>query len=251
MNNNNPVMEIMNDVTRTEHSNSLLFKKMITDLQSVNAYETDYDGFDYPINLLHNFHCFWAHLRYKFCHNCGIDEKMTKFLVPGENNWQRFDAIDQLYVKTGGKQYKMPFKPIAVIKNDNSVAINENKENMDNINYNCDEKDGGDYDTITTGIHAIVKKIYDTEKTSCFHEYEMDDPLVVIICVSKYQYLENLPSTKVDMKLMSDLWGNKYSFTIVTNELDDVNGEYHVTKEDFDILLDETRLRLRKNKKKV
>ena len=84
-------------------------------------------------------------------------------------------------------------------------------------------------------------------------KYTLDSAYVLIICISKWKQgvketekLDPLPGTKADMKLMNELWKDKYNFTVLSNSKTDDN-EYYVTKEDFDIYLDEARLAMKKN----
>ena len=79
--------------------------------------------------------------------------------------------------------------------------------------------------------------------------YTMSNAFVLMICASKYQddkNLKDLPSTKKDMQLMKQLWCDKYNFTMKTNNK--TNDEYFLTKSEFQNLIDETRVILRRNK---
>ena len=92
--------------------------------------------------------------------------------------------------------------------------------------------------------------------------YKITKALVLIICISKYNKLDNVESVKVDMKNMKHLWENKFNYHVITNDAtctiskaignNDINStsEYFVDESILYEKTDEARRLLRNKKNK-
>ena len=84
--------------------------------------------------------------------------------------------------------------------------------------------------------------------TSNDDKYVMSNPLVLIICISKYdgctKYdLVNLKSVKIDMLKMQNLWKGQFNYYVINNDM--TNNEYFVDHDTLFGKIDEAKVLLR------
>ena len=97
----------------------------------------------------------------------------------------------------------------------------------------------------------FVDEVKDEKKED--DEYDNDDnderrisnALVLIICISQYNQLDNLESVKVDMKIMRDLWEKRFNYTVIANEISKKDNEYFVDAETIDSKIGDAKKLLR------
>ena len=93
-----------------------------------------------------------------------------------------------------------------------------------------------------------MENLHDQSDDMMDDKYNITNALVLIICISKYNGMPDLESVKMDMEKMTDLWQNKFKYTVIANKVRDKDGEYFVDDETIDSLIGDAKQLLRNTK---
>ena len=105
------------------------------------------------------------------------------------------------------------------------------------------------------GAASSGTELYEEHKSNKTYNsvYRMKNALVLILCISKYgnDGWSDLNGPKFDIKLLKELWEEKFGFDILCNEPSkEHNNEYYLSNDSFSTKLDLARIALKNDEKK-